>query len=324
MPELEQVLGAQVLQASAPAVGRLVLPEAVGKSSHIIFLGSRAVPVQGAKVIFWPLNVAPLEQHVVKMENSSPRNRLRHRLLKRRLEHSVRAADGLVFGSNHARTLYMGAFAAAATRPYIVNRGGAPSLGGVPQEGRGPRLRGGRRLILMVSHLYPYKGILEFVQAVGSVRHQLPDDVEFRVAGADRDRTYAARVHAEVRSLGLQDRLVIKEAAPDEMATLYGRADLAVFASTCENAGSFALYDGLFAGLPTLCSDRSSMPEMVAGHVQFVNPFERQRFGAALLSLVTDERRRRVLANDAGAWAASAPTWKQRAEQLVAFLEQLD
>lgn len=321
LPELANVLGTPVTGGSVPPIGRLKLPSEVVGATHVVFLGSRAVRVDGASTVFWPLNVAPLEQHVVNMANTSARNWARHRLLKRRLERSASLADGLVFGSFHARTLYMAAFAKAAKKPYIVNRGGTPSLAMPSKSGTGSSPS--RRLVLLVSHLYPYKGILEFVEAVGRAHNDLPDDVEFRIAGADRDPRYAAKVHARVAELGLKGRLLVREAPPDEMAGLYARASLAVFASTCENAGSFALYDGLHAGVPTLCSDRSSMPEMVGSAVQLFNPFDSRAFSTSMLELLADAPRRGVLASKAREWSRAAPTWRLRAEELAAFLRNV-
>ena len=283
-PALERRLGSEVARVSAPPVGTIDLRQVAG-ASHVVFAGSRAERVPGATTVFWPLNVAPFESHVLRSEKSSMRNRARHVALLRRLGRSVATADGLVFGSFHARTLYMARYSEGSGKPYAVVRGGTGS--GIEYEAR--QSDAGIRTVLLVSHLYPYKGILEFVEAVGAIGARLPSDVRFRVAGADRDATYAAEVHRRVEDLGLGARLIIAPARPDEISSLYAQATLAVFTSTCENAGSFALYDGLHAGVPTLCSDRSSMPEMVAGAVRFTNPCAPAEMGEDLLELLSNE-----------------------------------
>ena len=89
----------------------------------------------------------------------------------------------------------------------------------------------------------------------------LPSDVLVGgVAGADRGPRYARAVHKRVRDLGLQDRIEIRSVAkPGPDAGFVPIGDACGVPSTCENAGSFALYDGLHFGVPTLASDRSSM-----------------------------------------------------------------
>lgn len=319
-PALEEVLGEPVALGNAPSRGRIDLAGAVTQARNVVFLGSRAVRVAGAGTVFWPLNVAPLERHVRTSSQQGRHNRLRHLALLPRLRRSVAAADGLVFGSMYARSLYMSRYADAARLPYAINPGGMPSLSPVL-----PRHTDDERpLVLLVSHLYPYKGIVEFVEAVAQAIPRLPENVRFRVAGADRDRRYAAQVHRRVEELGLTDRLAVAPAWGEEMPGLYADATLAVFMSTCENAGSFALYDGLHAGMPTVCSDRSSMPEMVGGHVRMVNPFNPEAVAEAMVDVLGRDDERARLASLAQAWSAKAPTWSDRARGLVAFLESLE
>lgn len=317
-PAIERNLGTKVARVFAPPVGRIDLSE-VADSTHVVFVGSRAQPVPGKRVVFWPLNVAPFERHVLHSEKSSLRNRARHIALLRRLGQSVAAADGLLFGSFHARTLYMARYTEGSSKPYSVVRGGVGS-GLVPLK---RQQVDGKRLVLVVSHLYSYKGILQLVEALGHVAARLPADVRFRVAGADRDKTYAATVHRRAAELGLGDRLVIAPAQPDELSRLYAEATLAVFTSTCENAGSFALYDGLHAGVPTLCSDRSSMPEMVRGAVRYSNPCQPETFGEAILNVLNDHGALATLSEAARKWSEDVPTWDNRASMLVDFLTKL-
>lgn len=319
VPALRSAPGvASVVDAELPPMGRPALPEHVRRASHVVFVGSRAVRVEGATTVFWPLNVAPFERHVARAEASSLRNRARHLALLRRLGRSVAAADALVFGSFHARTLYQSAYPRAARLPYLVNRGGTPSGLEVRHRDVDP----GRPLVLVVSHLYPYKGVREFVDAVAETVQRVPAGVRFRVAGADRDSAYARAVHQQVVRLGLGDRLVVAPAAPDEMAALYAQASLCVFTSTCENAGSFALYDGLHAGVPTICSDRSSMPEMVRDTALAVNPCQPSRMADAIVSTLQDPRELARLSEAARAWASDAPTWTDRAAWLADFLRK--
>jgi len=319
VPALEALPGvASVVGAHLPPVGRMRLPREVRDASHVVFVGSRAERVDGATTVFWPLNVAPLEKHVARAESSSLRNRARHVALLRRLGASVGSVDALVFGSLHARTLYQSTYPAAARLPYLVNRGGTPSGLEVLARDVDPE----RPLVLLVSHLYPYKGVREFVEAVGLMAGRLPADAQFRVAGADRDPTYARAVHEQVARLGLGDRLVVAPAGPEEMSSLYARAAVCVFASTCENAGSFALYDGLHAGVPTISSDRSSMPEMVGDAVVPVNPWQPERMADAVVDVLTDPEHQSSLHRRATAWAAAAPTWADRARWLADFLRR--
>ncbi|HRC00614.1 MAG TPA: glycosyltransferase, partial [Dermatophilaceae bacterium] len=108
-----------------------------------------------------------------------------------------------------------------------------------------------------------------------------------------------------------------------ELAELYGQAELCVFPSTCENAGSFALFDGFHAGVPTICSDRSSMPEMARGAAILVNPHDERALGEAILDVLGSPTEQERLAAAAREWSRTAPTWATRAAALVHFVDGL-
>lgn len=312
------ICDARVSTAALPPSGRSSLPADIADSDVVVFLGARTVQTRARLSIFWPLNVAPLDNSLNFLPHTSMRNRARHLALRARLSRSISRADALCFGSHYARSLYMAQYPRASQLPYRVIPGGTPSLEIAHRPGAHSS---STRLVLCCSHLYPYKGIIEFVRAIGQIKTHIPDDVEFRVAGADRDPVYAAAVRNEVYALGLQDIVTIAEATPDELSELYSRATMAVFPSTCENAGSFALFDGLHYGLPTICSDRSSMPEMARNSTALVNPFQVSRFAETMLDVLSDPNRRTDLTNKALAWAESAPTWRDRAKMLVEFAD---
>lgn len=316
--ELKSVLGAPVPEASVPPSGRVTLPSTITSCDVVVNLGARVMPHDGLS-IYWPLNVAPLDNGLDILPHTSPRNRARHVLLRTRLRQSVNRADALVFGSHYARTLYMARYARGSQLPYRVIPGGSPSLDVVPNapDHESPPF------VLVCSHLYPYKGILEFIDAFIDARAHLPSGTTVRIAGADRDNVYAQAVHRRIADAGLSEDVTVAPAGGDELKALYAAADLCVFPSLCENAGSFSLFDGLHAGAATLSSDRSSMPEVVRGATAMVNPFDRRAFARILAELCGDPGRLRALRSQALGWSTEAPTWRWRAEQLVDFVEEV-
>lgn len=316
--ELEAITGRPVPQAAIPSTGRVNLPATVSDAEIVVNLGTRVVPTEALSV-FWPLNVAPLDNALRKLPHTSARNRVRHVILRARLRESMGRAHALVFGSHYARSLYMARFARGSKLPYRVIRGGTPSIDlapNAPDPNQPP-------LVLVCSHLYPYKGILEFIDAFAHAVRRLPPGTRCRIAGADRDPTYAAAVHSRVREHNLQGSVIVAPASEQELSELYAAANLCAFPSTCENAGSFSLYDGLHAGAATICSDRSSMPEVTQGATQLVNPFNATALASSLVNVLNDEERLHDLRARATAWSAQAPTWRGRAQDLLDFVSEV-
>ncbi|MFX4285468.1 glycosyltransferase [Janibacter sp. G349] len=316
--ELELITGRPVPQGNVPPNGRGELTSDVLDCDVVVNLGARVIG-SGKVDIFWPLNVAPLDHGLDILPHTSPRNRARHLMLRTRFRQSVNRSHGLVFGSHYARTLYMAKYSKGSQLPYRVILGGSPSIEvfqNRPPTDAGP-------LILVCSHLYPYKGILEFIDALALAREELPDGTRVRIAGAERDAKYSAEVHRRIRASGLMDMVVVASASADELRSLYQDATLCVFPSTCENAGSFSLFDGLHAGAATLSSDRSSMPEVTRGATALCNPFDTDQFAGALVDLLTTESSLHDLRERARAWSAQAPTWRSRAEDLFRFVDEV-
>lgn len=307
-----------VSSLGVPAQGRLSLPP--GPPRINVFIGARVLkPRPGDISVFWPLNVAPLERHVDRLAHTSVRNMARQQALRLRLRESVGRADALVFGSHHARTLYLATYPAAERLPYTVIPGGAPSLTD-PHRWTDHMAA---PTVLAVSHLYPYKGMLELLEAFALVKRAHPAST-LRIAGADRDPRYAAAVRERVADLGLSGAVEVRAANADELRVLYATSTIAVFPSTCENAGSFAVFDGLHSGIPTICSDRSSMPEMVGSACLMTNPYDAGRLAMAIDRMLSSATLRAEFATKADMWSAQAPTWPWRTARLLTYLEDLD
>lgn len=322
---MESLLGEPVPSAGIPGRGRAELPAEVREARSVIFLGTRAVPDDRYRSVFWPLSVAPLDASINKLPHVGIENRTRQRLLRLRLSHAVSSADALIFGSHYARSLYMAQYAAGARLPYTVMSGNAPpSLNFDRSAAAAPAPTAGPLQILVCSHLDAYKGLLEFVEALALVPESIRQSCQVRIAGADREPGYAVAVRSAVKRHGLDDLVTIAPARGAELAELYQRADLFVFPSLCENAGSFSLFDAFHAGLPVLCSDRSSLPEICKGTAELVNPFETVAFTRALVRLITSSSDREELAARSVRWRSESPDWVGRARQVVDFINRLE
>ena len=66
---------------------------------------------------------------------------------------------------------------------------------------------------------------------------------------------------------------------------IYYKANLAVFASSCENMPNILL-EKMAAGLPIACSDRSPMPEILGDDGVYFNPESPAEIASALLKLI--------------------------------------
>jgi glycosyltransferase involved in cell wall biosynthesis len=282
----------------------------------IVCTGTSVVRAEGARTVLWPLNVAPLEPETVRLASVSLKAALRYRLLPLKIGRAIRMADGLVFGSRYAAELHRARFKRAASLPLTVVRTGSPSLPLSPPQDSIPEA--GR--VLMVAHLYPYKRVVEAIQAVDLLRGHHPG-LSLRIAGKPAEPSYAAEVAAAAARVPGVELLgnLTREALIDE----YRRADIALLTSVSENAGSFHMFDAALFGIPLVSSQRSSLGEVLAGVAEFVDPMAPKDIARGLDAVLSDGAYRSELAERSRTFASTAPSWDERAADLVTFCRSL-
>lgn len=291
--------------------------EAPPRCDVVVCTGTTATRAPGAKTVLWPLNVAPLERETVKIAASGLRSRARYALLPLKLRRSIRQCDGLVFGSQYAADLYRAEIPRAADLPYAVVRTGMPSLDRdevgetAPEPGR----------VLMVSHLYPYKLVVEAIEAMARVRREHPD-AQLRIAGKAADDRYAPRVRQALEEHP-GAAVLLGSLAPEELLEEYARAQVALLTSASENAGSFHLFDSAAFGLPIVASRLSSTPSVMGDAALYVDPHDPADIARGVDVVLGDAARRRELQDASTRFAERAPTWPERADDLVTFCEEL-
>lgn len=117
---------------------------------------------------------------------------------------------------------------------------------------------------------------------------------------------------------------VIRYLGPIEHAEIhaaYSRADIGVFASSCENMPNILL-EQMAAGLPIACSDRGPMPEILRDAGVFFDPEDVESICSALLSLIRSGELRARLAGAAQA-VARQYSWARCAEETFEFLARV-
>lgn len=106
-----------------------------------------------------------------------------------------------------------------------------------------------------------------------------------------------------------------------EIHAAYARADIGLFASSCENMPNILL-EQMAAGLPIACSDRGPMPEILGDGGVFFDPENVESICGAILALMTSAELRMRTARAAQARARQY-TWKRCADETFGFLARI-
>jgi glycosyltransferase involved in cell wall biosynthesis len=146
----------------------------------------------------------------------------------------------------------------------------------------------------------------------------------------DRDPATVARLRAQLRAGGLQDRISLAgELDGEALEACYSRADIFVLATQHETYG-MAVAEALAHGLPIVSTTTGAIPELVgaSGNGEppaglLVPPGDVAAMTAALSTVLGDMRQRARLAEGARRMRERLPTWKEAADKMAAALNDV-
>ncbi|HEU5318270.1 MAG TPA: glycosyltransferase family 1 protein [Chloroflexota bacterium] len=169
------------------------------------------------------------------------------------------------------------------------------------------------RYVLYFGGLDKRKNVPALLRALAELR-----DVDWQLAVSGRLRTdnpvLFPDLPAAAAQLGIQDRVRFLGFAPDEdkPALIHGATCFA-FPSHYEGFGMDPL-EALACGAPVVCSDRSSLPELMGDAALLVDPDAPGALAAALRRVLADDALRADLAARGPAQAARF-TWQRTARE---------
>lgn len=144
-------------------------------------------------------------------------------------------------------------------------------------------------LVVYVARLVPEKRPEQFVQVAAEVRRSHPEAVFALVGGGPETE----RVRAQVIQLGL-DGAVVVPGFVDDLTSLYHAADVFLSTSRYEGFG-LAIAEAMACGLPVVCTDVGGVRDAVGDAGILVAPDDEAGIARAVLELLEDPGRRRVL-----------------------------
>lgn len=179
--------------------------------------------------------------------------------------------------------------------------------------------------ILFLGNIEPRKNISALIEAYNYLRSQNETNVRFNnlklyLAGAagwkDHDifRTWKKSPYQnDIKFLGYVSK--------EEKDILYSRASVFSYPSFYEGFG-FPPLEAMTYGVPTVCANVSSLPEVVGGAALLINPFKPKEIAEALEMALNDEALRDYLIR-AGQERAKLFSWDKAAAEYLALFRKI-
>lgn len=181
------------------------------------------------------------------------------------------------------------------------------------------RYHTGDHFILYVGNIERRKNLKTLIEAY--VRLRQTDATRHNLVLVGRNAWLYDDIFATARTSGYADELVFTGYVPkDDLIALYNAASLFVYPSLFEGFGIPPL-EAMACGTPVVCSNASSLPEVVDDAAIMVDPLAVDELAAAIArTLRDDDLRRQLIAR--GLQRTAMFTWEKAAQRLVEIYDR--
>lgn len=183
------------------------------------------------------------------------------------------------------------------------------------------RLKLPAEYIFYIGSFLAYKNVFALLQAFAQALPNLETPPKLVIAGALPNPTLVAAnpaldVQGEAQRLGIADQVIwLGMVSEEDKVALYAAAKLFVFPSLYEGFGLSPL-EAMACGVPVVCSNRTSLPEVVGDGGLMVDPTVINQFSATLVEVLNSAEMQAKL-RAAGLRRAALFSWQRTAQQTL-------
>jgi glycosyltransferase involved in cell wall biosynthesis len=180
-----------------------------------------------------------------------------------------------------------------------------------------------RNFILYLATIEPRKNLLALIESYHQViNHGSQSQAAVDLVIAGKKGWLFEPVFEKVRALGLQERVHFTDwVAQDDAPVMMNMAQVFIYPSLYEGFGLPPL-EAMACGTPVICSNTSSLPEVVGDAGLLIDPHNVETMTQALERLLNDQALRQDL-SARGLKQAAKFNWEQAARQTLAVYDDL-
>lgn len=287
----------------------------VGETADVLFVAGGSYSGRFQPFVTVAQNMLPFDASARSLYPRLSRRRARNALLRALQGSTMKRAAGVIFLSEYDREVVVRQLGGIKGEVAVIPHGVTPGIVRRREPATGSR-NPFRWVYMSTIDTYKHQDAVVRAAAIlaGEGLALAVDLVGPQYGPAARD---LRRVMRECDPSGSVVRIV--GAVPHaRVKSLFQEFDGAVFASSCESFG-IPLIDGLHAGLPTACSNRSTLPEIASDAAVYFDPGDARSVAEAMRRIMTDPSLRADLVRR-GAAVAAKYDWARSAAATLQFI----
>ncbi len=212
----------------------------------------------------------------------------------RLVSRAAHSATLIITVSHHAKQDMMGALNLPAERIRVIYEAAGEEYTPITDKETLAAARArygiGQRYIFYLGGLDSRKNVPQLVRAFAHLYKQMDDpELQLFISGDPNKQTgpFFPDPRPVAAELGITDRIVFRFVEDADKPAIYSGADLFVFPSIYEGFGLDPL-EAMSCGAPVVCSNRTSLPEVVGDAAITVDPNDTQALVEAMRRVLTD------------------------------------
>lgn len=172
---------------------------------------------------------------------------------------------------------------------------------------------GGKEYFLYIGSLHPRKNICGLLRAYDAFRTSIDTNIKLVITGGEMFKT--GDIERTYEGMRFKDDVIFTGRLPiEELHQVLGAAIALTFVPFFEGFG-IPVIEGMSAGIPVICSNTTSLPEVGGNAVLYTDPFAISQIKDAMIQIATNEELRQELI-EKGQKQQRKFSWDKTADQL--------
>ncbi len=161
------------------------------------------------------------------------------------------------------------------------------------QEATRQKYTDGKQYFLYIGSLHPRKNICGLLRAYDAFRTSMETDIKLVITGGEMFKT--EEISKTYEGMRFKEDVVFTGRLPiEELHQVLGAALALTFVPYFEGFG-IPVIEGMSAGIPVICSNTTSLPEVGGNAVLYADPFVVSQIKDAMVQIASDETLREEL-----------------------------
>lgn len=172
---------------------------------------------------------------------------------------------------------------------------------------------GGKEYFLYIGSLHPRKNICGLLRAYDAFRTSIDTNIKLVITGGEMFKT--GDINKTYEGMRFKEDVIFTGRLPiEELHQVLGAAMALTFVPFFEGFG-IPVIEGMSAGIPVICSNTTSLPEVGGNAVLYTDPFAISQIKDAMIQIATNEELRLELI-EKGQKQQKKFSWDKTADQL--------